>query len=129
MTQKKKPKVKSVGRPRKELSKAQIAEVEKLAAYLTIEQIADYFGMSEKTFYELKNRVSTVFTAYKKGKSKGIKHVASKLRELIDTGDTTATIFYLKTQAGWSEKQKLDVTTTDTSNAMNFSFITDGKDE
>jgi transposase len=35
-----------------------------LPAYLSIEQIAEYFGISESTFYELKNRVSF---AYKKG--------------------------------------------------------------
>jgi hypothetical protein len=28
-------------------------------------------------------------------------------------GDTASILFYLKTQAGWSEKQQLDITTKD----------------
>jgi len=128
MTKKKNLTAKTVGRPRKELSKAQIAKVEELSEHLTIQQIADCLEMSESTFKRLKTNNLDLLTSYKKGKAKGIKYVSGKLRELIDAGDTTATIFYLKTQAGWSEKQKLDVTTTDTSN-MQFTFITDGKNE
>jgi len=40
-----------------------------------------------------------VFLHYKKGRATGIREVAGKLRALIDQGDTTATIFYLKPQA------------------------------
>jgi AraC-like DNA-binding protein len=97
-----------MGRRPISLSDEQIRELEDLARDLTIEQIADYFGMCEKTFHELKNRDSAVFTAYKKGKSRGIKEVAGKLRGLIDQGDTAATIFYLKTRAGWSDKQLIE---------------------
>ena len=88
------------------MNKAQVLEVQELAANLTIQQMADYFGFSPTTFNEIKNRQPEVSTAYKKGKSKGINYVASKLRQLIDSGDTAATIFYLKTQAGWSEQNK-----------------------
>ena len=55
------------------LSNEQIAELELLAKDLTIAQIADYFGISESTFHELKNRDSGVYGAYKKGKATGIK--------------------------------------------------------
>lgn len=96
------------GRPPVELTKEQIVELEGLARDMTISQIADYFGIGESTFYGIKNRDSRVLTAYKKGKSQGIKYVAGKLRTLIDQGDTTATIFYLKTQAGWREKQEVE---------------------
>lgn len=88
------------------LDEAQIAQVEALSAYLSIEQIANYFGFSEDTFYELKKRDPRVLRAYKKGKAKAIGIVASKLMKLIDQGDVTAAIFYLKTQGGWSTDSK-----------------------
>ena len=37
-----------------------------MARYMTIAQIADYFGIDRTTFYELKNKDYAVFTAYKK---------------------------------------------------------------
>jgi hypothetical protein len=88
------------------LDEAQIAQVEALSAYLSIEQIANYFGFSEDTFYELKKRDPRILRAYKKGKAKAIGIVASKLMKLIDQGDVTAIIFYLKTQGGWSTDSK-----------------------
>jgi len=88
------------------LTDDQILQVEALSAYLFIEQIADYFGFSEKTFHEIKKRQPEVLTAYKKGKAKAIGKVARKLTTLIDEGDVTAIIFYLKTQGGWSTESK-----------------------
>jgi hypothetical protein len=99
------------GRPKVVLSQEQIAEIEELAQRLSITQIADYLGISEKSFLNIRERQPEVSTAYKKGKSRAIQFVASKLMEKVQNGDTTATIFFLKTQAGWSEKQQLDVTT------------------
>ena len=88
------------------LTDDQILQVEALSAYLSIEQIADYFGFSGMTFHEIKRRQPEVLLAYKKGKAKAIGRVARKLTTLIDEGDVTATIFYLKTQGGWSTKSK-----------------------
>jgi AraC-like DNA-binding protein len=101
------------GRPKTVLTNEQIKEVEEMSASMTIQQMADYFGMSEKTFHELKNRDFTVCTAYKKGKSSGIKEATSLLWQNMRARDNTAILFYLKTQAGWNEKQQLDVTTKD----------------
>lgn len=99
------------GRPKAVLNEDQIEEVETLAKFLTVEQIASHFGIGESTFLQIRERQPEVSVAYKKGKSKAIGFVASKLMEKIRSGDTAATIFFLKTQAGWSEKQHLDVTT------------------
>jgi hypothetical protein len=92
------------------LSNEQITELETLAKDMTIEQIAEYFGISEKTFREIRDRDVTVFTAYKKGKAAGIKEAAGLLWSRMREGDTTSIIFYLKTQAGWSEKQQHEIT-------------------
>ena len=96
------------GRPRTFLTDEQIKEVEEMSASMTIEQMANYFGMSEKTFYELKNRDFAVCTAYKKGKSTGIKEATGLLWQNMRARDNTAILFYLKTQAGWNEKQLIE---------------------
>ena len=88
------------------LTDDQILQVEALSAYLSIEQIADYFGFSGMTFHEIKKRQPEVLLAYKKRKAKAIGRVARKLTSLIDEGDVTAIIFYLKTQGGWSTESK-----------------------
>lgn len=94
-----------MARPRKRLNKDQVREVETLAAVLTTEQIADYFGIARDTFNEIKGRQPDVSSAYKKGRSKGIASVSSNLLTQAKNGNTSAAIFYLKTQAGWSENQ------------------------
>ena len=45
-----------MGRKPKELTSEQKIQVEALAAYLTQEQIADYFSLSRTTFYEMMKR-------------------------------------------------------------------------
>jgi len=96
------------GRPAVVLSNEQIAQVESLAAYLTCEQIADYFGISHITFQEIRARQEQVSFAYKKGKVKTIVDIAGSLISKARDGDTLSQIFYLKTQAGWSEKQVIE---------------------
>jgi DNA-binding CsgD family transcriptional regulator len=98
------------GRPKTVLTQEQIDEVELLARYLTIEQIADHLGIGEKTFFSIRERQTEVLTAYKKGKANAIVDIGNSLYAKARDGDTTSQIFYLKTQAGWSEKQYFDVT-------------------
>ena len=96
------------GRPMVELTEKQISEVETLAAILTTEQIADYFGISRKTWYNIMERNEEVFTHYKRGKARAIASVASNLVTKANSGDLGAQIFFLKTQAGWKETQKIE---------------------
>ena len=116
------------GRPKNVLSQEQIKEVEALAQFLTVGQIADYLEIGETTFYEIQKRQIEVSEAYKKGKAKAINFVASKLMEKIRDGDTASTLFYLKTQAGWSEKQYLDVTSNASINLPAIILNTKSKD-
>lgn len=92
-----------MGRPAKTLTEEQKIQLEALAALLTIEQIANYFGMVKETFYNIMEREPDVLSRYKKGKSKAIANVAGKLLQQAQEGNLTAIIFYLKTQAKWRE--------------------------
>lgn len=101
------------GRPKTVLTDEQIAQVEALAAYLSINDIAYFFDISERSFLDIKNRDPRVEEAYKRGKAKAISFVASKLMNIIREEENTPTklsaiIFYLKTQAGWTTEPKQD---------------------
>lgn len=96
------------GRPAKTLTEKQRGEIETLAAFLSIEQLADYFGIGRTTFFALMERDPEVSELYKRGKSKAIAHVAQGLIQKARAGDTTSAIFFLKTQGRWSETQKLE---------------------
>jgi hypothetical protein len=87
----------------KTLTEKQKAEVETLAAFLSIEQMADYFGCSERHMQNIMDRDETIRASYKRGKAKAIGKVAQGLLQKALAGDTTSSIFYLKTQARWRE--------------------------
>ena len=108
------------GRSPIEFNSGQIEKVEELAESLTCEQIADYFGISHVTFSEVRKRQPEVSFAYKRGRSKVIDEIASSLIKNAKAGDTTSQVFYLKTQAGWSEKQLIE--TKDTTPQKRFSI-------
>lgn len=91
------------GRPKAVLSDEQISQIEELSDRLTTEQIADYLGIGRTTFYALMQRDPRISERYKRGRAKAIVSVCGSLRAKIDMGDTTAMLFYLKTQAGWRE--------------------------
>lgn len=101
------------GRPVQALTQEQISELTALSAVLNKAQIADYFGICENTLRAIENRQPEVFEAYKKGKSKAIANVAGNLIAQAKNGNAAAAIFYLKTQAGWTEKQTIDLSNTD----------------
>lgn len=93
------------GRPLVVFDDAQIAQVEALSSFLTKAQMADYFGICERTFLNIEKRQPEVFTAYKKGVSKQIVRVAGNLVSQSDSGNAASTIFFLKTQGGWKENK------------------------
>jgi hypothetical protein len=91
------------GRPKTELSEAQIKEIETLAAVLNQDQIADYLSIPSRTLRAIISRDEAVSAAYKKGRARAIGKVSQSLLRSATEGNTTAQIFYLKTQAGWKE--------------------------
>ena len=100
------------------LNDLKISQVEALAAYLSIEDIALYLGISPASFYNIKNRQPEVLRAYQRGVAKARSLVASKLMGFIEDRENTpikltAIMFYLRTQAGWSDKQEMNLTTKD----------------
>lgn len=101
------------GRPPRVLNEEQLVQVEALAAFLTTEQIADYFAVSRPTFNQIMERQPEVSLRYKRGKAKAIGSVAQNVLMQAREGNLTAAIFYLKTQGGWKETQVVDNTSSD----------------
>ena len=96
------------GRPPILLTDEQKKKVRELASICTTEQIADYLGIGRTTFFEILNRDDEISALYKKGKAEGHNFVASKLMERVQKDDTSAMIFYLKTQSRWKEPKDED---------------------
>jgi len=101
------------GQPAKVLTHEQVIEVGALAAVLSQEQIADYLGIARNTFIAICERQPEVLEQYKKGKAKAIDEVAKGLILQAKQGNTSAAMFYLKTQAGWRETQHIDHSSSD----------------
>ncbi len=97
------------GRPAKKLTEEQLSQVEALAAYLSQDQIADYFSMGRTTFHHVMERQPEVSERYKKGKAKAIGSIAQSLIQQARDGNMAAAMFYLKTQAGWRETNKAEL--------------------
>jgi hypothetical protein len=102
-----------MGRKAIELTEEQKAQVEALAAYLTQEQIADYFGIGKTTWFAMMDRDAEIAERYKRGKAKAIGSIAQSLIQQARNGDKVAAMFYLKTQAGWRETTHIDHSNSD----------------
>lgn len=95
------------------LTPDEVTQVEALAAVLSAEQIAGYFGIGRTTLREIMERQPEVAERYKKGRARAINAVARGLLQKALDGDTASAIFYLKTQAGWRETAQIDHTNSD----------------
>lgn len=92
-----------MGRPKKKLSEDEKRQVEKLAAYLNAEQIADFLCISRRTFFNMLSRDDELNALYKKGSVSAIAVSANSLMSKVRAGNLTAIIFHLKTKGGWRE--------------------------
>ncbi len=95
------------------LTDEQRSEVETLAPFLNQEQIADYFGISLRTFQRMMDADPELLAFYKRGKARAVKDIAGSLLSMARDGDKVAAMFYLKTQAGWRETNRIDHTSSD----------------
>lgn len=98
-----------VGRPEFEFSDAQVAQVEKLAAMLPMAKIADFFGIHEDTLRTRFMDDKRIFRAYTRGRANVEAAMARSVIVAGTNGDLAAAQFYLRTQAGWSDKQKYEM--------------------
>ena len=98
----------TMGRKPIELTDEQRGEIETLGALLNQDQIADYLGIGRTTFHAIMARDPDIGERYKRGKAKAIAHVARGLLQKARSGDTVSSIFFLKTQAGWRETDRLE---------------------
>ena len=117
------------GRPLIVLTDEQRSELETLAAVLNVEQIADYFGISRRVFYDIMERDEEVSAQYKKGKAKAVGFVAQNLIQKARSGDLGAQIFYLKSQAGWKETQRLEGAGNDGEHVLAYKWLDDGDED
>ena len=94
-----------------------LAKVEELAGLgLTREQIALSLGVSYSTLNRRAKESEEIETAMKRGRALANIKVAGELMKAIEKGNVTAIIFYLKTRAGWTEKQKIEAEVTQREN-------------
>ena len=96
------------GRPAKTLTERQREEVETLAPFLSTDQIADYFGIGRTTFYAMMERDSDISERYKRGRAKVVADISNSLIMKAREGDNACMFFYLKTQAGWRETDRVE---------------------
>lgn len=102
-----------MGHPARVLSEAERAEVETLAAVLSSEQIADYLGLGRRTFYSQMQGDEDLAARYKRGRARAVGAVAQSLIAKARAGNITAMIFFLKTQGGWRETDRLELSGVD----------------
>ena len=79
---------------------------------MSVEQIAGYFGICKTTYYQIAKRQPELLERFKRGKSNRIAQYTKIVHEHIINGDKDLLKFYLRTQAGWTDK-KLEPTTTE----------------
>jgi hypothetical protein len=80
--------------------------IEELAMQgLTHEQVGDYFGIPRTRVTEAFSACEDLRQAYDRGLAIGIAKATKTLMELVEKGNVVATLFYLKSRAGWIEKQ------------------------
>lgn len=89
-----------------EPTEAQKAEVRALASMgIPHDQISAYIGIDKKTLYKYYREILD------RAKIQANMKMAQCLFQQAQNGSTPAAIFWLKVQAGWQDRQAVDVTT------------------
>lgn len=96
------------GRPRRELTDDERAQVEALAQYVSQETIADYLGMTRKTFKAILDRDDDLSTRYKRARAATEVKITKSLIMDALAGSKADRMFWLKCQAGWRETTNVE---------------------
>lgn len=90
------------GCPRIELTDAQLEELKILSVTCTLNEIADYFGITRETFRQMRIRDEKVSSHYKKGLINAKKMVGNKIfKRAVLSDDLTAQIYWMNHRGGW----------------------------
>ena len=93
-------------RKRRAYTDEEISQIERLAAVLRMEDIADFLGIHDRTLRKHMTEDATVRAAYEKGRARAKAAVGTGLLQQARDGNLTAMIFYAKTQMGWRETER-----------------------
>ena len=72
---------------------------------ITMEQMGDYYGISKQRVSQIFDECPELKIAYNRGVALGADKATASLMNLVEKGNVVATLFYLKSRAGWVEKQ------------------------
>ena len=103
-----------VGRPKFEVTKEVLQEVEELAGQgLTVNQIATCLGVSPATIYNKQAQYLEFLETIKKGKAVGLSKVTNALFENATVNKDNVAIFYYlnnRDRENWSNRQEIAAT-------------------
>ena len=88
-----------------------LRKVESLASQdLTMIQIGDVLGVSERTVYNYKKNNVQFMQSIKEGQAKGVATISNALFTSAEGGNITAQIFYLKNRAAaeWHDRKEIE---------------------
>lgn len=101
-----------MGRRKKLLTPEQTNQLEALAAFLPLDQIADFFGISDDTLRRRMQEDPEILRLYQKGRSRAHASIGGTILQQARAGNLTAAIFYAKTQMRWSETRTINANVT-----------------
>jgi hypothetical protein len=94
-----------------QLTDEQLSDLPKLAGYgLTLDQIADLWGIGNRTLRKRMEEDEDIRALYKKGRAEVFSKVGATIAQRAMSGkDMGASYFYAKTQMGWRETNRHEV--------------------
>ena len=95
-----------MGRRPKTLTDDQKIQLEGLAAFLTKEQIADYFGIARNTLTAMMERDPSIAERFARGRARVIGEVAKGVIDRAKEGDQRSAEFYLERVGGWASQAR-----------------------
>jgi hypothetical protein len=101
-------------KPKLVLTKEDLEKIEALAGQgLTQEEIALTFGLRKTAWYNMITKNPEMRERIERGRARTLAAVSGKLMQLVNKGNLSAIIFYLKTKGRWSEHKSLELTGND----------------